>query len=85
VPRREAPPAHAPATDADAFAHVQSALRHLSPREREVLVLHYFEQQSVEQVATLLDLTRGAVDVRLHRARKRLREVLGVTVQEETP
>jgi RNA polymerase sigma-70 factor (ECF subfamily) len=84
VPRTEAPPADVPAADADAFAHVQSALRHLSPREREVIVLHYLEQQPVDQIATLLGLARGAVDVRLHRARKRLREVLGVTTPEDT-
>jgi RNA polymerase sigma-70 factor (ECF subfamily) len=84
VPRTEAPPADVPAADADAFAHEQSALRHLSPREREVIVLHYLEQQPVDQIATLLGLSRGAVDIRLHRARKRLREVLGVTAPEET-
>jgi RNA polymerase sigma-70 factor (ECF subfamily) len=83
TPRKEAPPADVPAADADAFAHVQSALRHLSPRDREIIVLHYLEQHSVDQIAALLNLTRGAVDVRLHRARKRVREVLGVTPQEE--
>jgi RNA polymerase sigma-70 factor (ECF subfamily) len=83
-PRPEAPPADAPAADADAFAHVQSALRHLSPPDREIIVLHYLEQNSADQLAALLGLTRGAVDVRLHRARKRLREVLGVPTPEET-
>jgi RNA polymerase sigma-70 factor (ECF subfamily) len=82
-PQREAPPADLPAADADAFTRVRSALASLSPREREVIVLHYLEQTSVEQIAAMLGATRGAVEVRLHRARARLRAVLGVT--EESP
>jgi len=81
--RPESPPADAPAAAADAFERVQSALIQLSPREREVIVLHYLEQTSVEQMAAMLRLKRGAVEVRLHRARAKLRTVLGVT--EESP
>lgn len=79
----EAPPADAePAAD-DAFDRVRSALQKLKPREREVIVLHYLEETPVDRIATVLGLTRGAVEVRLHRARTRLRAVLGVTAAEE--
>ena len=37
-----------PAADADAFESVRGALNQLSPREREVIVLHYLEQTPVE-------------------------------------
>jgi RNA polymerase sigma factor (sigma-70 family) len=80
---REAPPADVPAAEADAFERVRSALARLSPREREVIVLHYLEQTPVERMAVMLGATRGAVEVRLHRARAKLRAVLGVT--EESP
>jgi RNA polymerase sigma-70 factor (ECF subfamily) len=81
--RQESPPADAPAAAADTFERVRSALNQLSPREREVIVLHYLEQTPVEQIAAMLGLKRGAVEVRLHRARAKLRTVLGVT--EEWP
>lgn len=77
--KQESPPADVPATATDAFERVRSALNQLSPREREVIVLHYLEQTPVEQMAAMLGLKRGAVEVRLHRARAKLRNVLGVT------
>jgi RNA polymerase sigma-70 factor (ECF subfamily) len=77
-PERTAPAADAqPSTD-DTFDRVRSALQQLRPREREVIVLHYLEETPVDQMASLLGLTRGAVEVRLHRARAKLRAVLGV-------
>jgi RNA polymerase sigma-70 factor (ECF subfamily) len=59
------------------FSRVQEAMRQLSARDREVVVLHYLEGNSVEEMAGLLGVTRGAVEVRLHRARGRLRKLLG--------
>lgn len=79
----ESPPADVPAADADAFESVRAALNQLSPREREVIVLHYLEQTPVDQMAAMLGAKRGAIEVRLHRARAKLRALLGVT--EESP
>ncbi|MFQ5491247.1 MAG: RNA polymerase sigma factor [Phycisphaerae bacterium] len=55
---------------------VQDAVRALPMGLREVIVLHYLEQKPVEQVATLLGIKRNAVEVRLVRARDRLRNLL---------
>jgi RNA polymerase sigma-70 factor (ECF subfamily) len=74
------PPADVPAAEADSFRRVQAALQRLSPREREVIVLHYLEQKSAAEIATLLGVRRGAAEVRLSRARTRLREIVGVDV-----
>ncbi len=76
-PTEDAPPADVPMAAEETFSQVRSALRQLSPRDREVIVLHYLEENTAEEMATLLGVKRGAVEVRLHRARARLREILG--------
>lgn len=52
------------------------ALERLPDEAREVLTLYYREEQSVEQVAALLDLREDTVKKRLSRARERLRQDL---------
>jgi hypothetical protein len=49
------------------------ALEALPPETREIVTLFYREGQSVEQVASLLELSRDAVKKRLSRARECLR------------
>jgi RNA polymerase sigma-70 factor (ECF subfamily) len=55
---------------------VRGAMSRLRPRDREVLVLHYLEELPAAEVATLLGLSRGTVEVRLTRARCRLKKIL---------
>lgn len=62
----------------DELAAVRAAMAQLHHRDREVLVLHYLEARSIDEVRGLLSLSRAAADARLSRARKRLRAVLGV-------
>ncbi len=69
-------PASAATIDQERNEQVRRALQSLPPRDREVLVLHYLEELPVAEIATLLDLNRGAVEVRLSRARKRLEPLL---------
>jgi RNA polymerase sigma-70 factor (ECF subfamily) len=52
------------------------ALRALSPAQRAVVVLHYYADRPVREVAALLGSTPAAVGVHLHRARRRLRALL---------
>jgi RNA polymerase sigma-70 factor (sigma-E family) len=54
------------------------ALRQLPPRQRTVLVLRYFEDCSDEQIAELLDSSRGAVRSNASRGLDALRRVMGV-------
>jgi RNA polymerase sigma factor (sigma-70 family) len=61
---------------ADGREPVLVALRSLPPRDREVLLLHVWEQLDVRDVAQVVGCTRGAAAVRLHRARRRLRAAL---------
>jgi RNA polymerase sigma-70 factor (ECF subfamily) len=55
---------------------VREALTELSDNYREVIELRDLQELSTKEVAERLDLTRVNVRVRLHRARKKLEEVL---------
>jgi RNA polymerase sigma-70 factor, ECF subfamily len=55
---------------------VRCALAALGPRDREVLVLHYLQELTLSEVAQFVGISRNAVDVRLSRARKRLKAIL---------
>lgn len=45
---------------------------------REAVLLFYFEQRSMADIGTMLGITEGAVNQRLHRARQQLKESFGV-------
>ena len=55
---------------------VHAALGQLKQSSREVIVLRYLEEQSIEEIARTLNLPRGTVDVRLTRARQQLEKIL---------
>jgi RNA polymerase sigma factor (sigma-70 family) len=55
---------------------VIAALRSLSPRQREALVLRYYLDLSEEQVASAMDISRGAVKSHTARAKAALRTAL---------
>ncbi|GAA4959539.1 SigE family RNA polymerase sigma factor [Yinghuangia aomiensis] len=56
-------------------------LAQLSPKDRTVLVLRYWEDLSVEQTARQMGCSQGAVRNRTMRALERLRGVLGTDLQ----
>ncbi len=60
---------------------VRAALNRLPSRDRTLLVLRYWEDQSVESVASSMGMTEGAARVALLRARRSLGAVL---VEQET-
>jgi RNA polymerase sigma-70 factor (ECF subfamily) len=67
-----------PAADADVLRGelhegVRRAVGRLGQRDREVIVLRYLEQMEVDEIAATLRLARNTVEVRLHRARERLK------------
>lgn len=66
------------------------AMETLTPETRSVMVMHYFEEMKLHEIAAVLDKTVSALKVQIHRARKALRLVLtapcesGLDVKRET-
>ena len=56
---------------------LRAAMEQLPENQREVVVLHFFEERPFAEVAEIVGSTEGAVRVRAHRAYKRLKELLG--------
>ena len=55
---------------------VRRAIDELAPDYKAIVILRDMEEYSTEEVAKMLDISSGAVRVRLHRARQALRELL---------
>ena len=55
---------------------IAQSLATLEPRDRELIALRYGGDLSTKQIAALMEMQPGAVDVALHRARARLKDAL---------
>jgi RNA polymerase sigma-70 factor (ECF subfamily) len=55
---------------------VRAALARLARRDAEILLLKYTEDWTYRELAVHLGVAEGAVEARLHRARRRLRDAL---------
>jgi len=78
LPETEVPapdPAEALALKSEA-ASVRAAIARLAEPLRAVIVLHYFEDFDLKEIAELLDVPLGTVKFRLYRARKELAQML---------
>jgi RNA polymerase sigma factor (sigma-70 family) len=73
--------------DRDLLDAVRDALDVLPPGQRDVVLMHYIDGLSCDEIAALLGSTPGAVRVRLHRARAQLRRELEPVepIPEEEP
>jgi RNA polymerase sigma-70 factor, ECF subfamily len=56
---------------------VIDAINSFNPVDKEVFLRRYFMEQSIEHIVSSMKLSRQAVDNRLWRGRKKLREILG--------
>jgi len=74
--------AHGP--DRDDVMDVRRALRELSPRERACIVLRFYDDLTVPQIAARLNLADGTVKRYLSDASARLAELLHTAVDWET-
>jgi RNA polymerase sigma-70 factor (ECF subfamily) len=62
---------------------VRAALARLPARDAEMLLLKYTENWNYHQIAAHLGITHSAVEARLHRARRKLRQELAAMHVEE--
>ena len=69
---------------AETFARVQRTVRALPPKYREVVVLRYLEGLETAEICDMLKINANAVQVRLNRARKHLRDALADLMQDES-
>jgi RNA polymerase sigma-70 factor, ECF subfamily len=79
IPFAEPPDAVDPGVLADEVEvglEVRAAVARLEERDRELIALRYGADLSVAQIADLFDMRPNSVDVALHRARKRLADIL---------
>lgn len=66
-----------PAPPADPDPDVAAAVRQLAPMQRAAVVLHYFEDRPVAEIADVLRVSESTVKQHLYRARARLAQALG--------
>ncbi|MFI6503094.1 RNA polymerase sigma factor [Nonomuraea typhae] len=62
---------------------VREAFDELPARDREVLALAFWEDLTGPEIGKVLGCTATAARIRLHRARKRLAEALGLTEEDQ--
>ncbi|OPX18390.1 hypothetical protein BXT86_01480 [candidate division WOR-3 bacterium 4484_100] len=55
---------------------VEKAIARLSPLDRELVILFHKEEHSYQEISEILNLPISTIKTRLHRARKRLRELI---------
>lgn len=61
------------------------ALHRIAAPLREVAVMRYFAERSIEEIAVLLSIPEGTVKSRLHQARADLKAHLSATIKEIIP
>jgi len=62
--------------DTDEFRHVRRAVAALPAKYREPVVLRYLQEIGTDEISRILGITTNTLNVRLSRARKRLRDDL---------
>jgi len=76
------PPPSQGALDAELAQRLRHALAQIPPQQAEVFCLHGLEGWSYQEIAEQLSLSINSVGVLLHRARKRLRELLAADQEQ---
>jgi RNA polymerase sigma-70 factor (ECF subfamily) len=66
----------APSDFGTASTALSEAMKHLSAAHREVIVLRYHEDMKIEEIARLLNVSKGTVKSRLHYALAHLQTLL---------
>ncbi|WP_460530566.1 sigma factor-like helix-turn-helix DNA-binding protein, partial [Flindersiella endophytica] len=82
LPSEQLPEGAAPVGDPALRLALFEALGKLSPRDRAIVVLRYWEDRSIEETAAVLGVRNGVVRTRSSRALQRLRALLGNDIQE---
>ena len=57
------------------ITHLQKALLKLNENDRELIIMHRYQEIKYEQIAKIIGSSEGAVKVKMHRALKKLKEI----------
>jgi RNA polymerase sigma factor (sigma-70 family) len=68
----------------DLLDSLRRAITRLPAGQRQVVLMHYLEETSVNQVAALLSITPKAVEARLYQARRSLRRLISDSLPAST-
>jgi RNA polymerase sigma-70 factor (ECF subfamily) len=69
--------------DSESFERVRRAVQGLPAKYREAVVLRYLQKLPTDQISLILGISKNALQVRLNRARARLREELAELTREK--
>ncbi len=64
----------------DRYKMLESAMRQMPEEDRILLTLYYVDESSVEDLHSILGLSKANVKIKLFRARKRLQELIEKTM-----
>lgn len=56
---------------------IREALLRLSPEQREAVLLYYFQELKIKEIAAILGQTQSNIKYRLKAAKEKLKEILG--------
>jgi RNA polymerase sigma-70 factor (ECF subfamily) len=79
LPAAELAATEAPA-DAESSEHLDAlrrAIERLPAKQRQVVLMHYLEETSVDEIAALLSVTAKTIEGQLYQARRTLQRLLG--------
>ena len=68
---------------AEKSRYIQLAMTHLPPDDVMILTLFYLKELSLEEMADITGISTNTIKVKLHRARKRMAEVLSGLLKHE--
>ncbi len=63
--------------------YINKALEYLKPTERAIICLYYFEEESMEDISKITNLSVSNVKVKIHRTRKKLYGILSALLKSE--
>jgi RNA polymerase sigma-70 factor (ECF subfamily) len=78
IPLEEAPEPFAEGEPVLTRIETERLLANLPEEQREIVVLFYLQERSIDDVAAMLDLPEGTVKSHLHRARKTMAAMMEV-------
>ena len=60
----------------DDYSFVDNAIHRLDAKYREIIILYYYDELKIKDIAKVLKIPQGTIKTRLNRVRKKLNEIL---------